>query len=120
MGMGQHKIAQRFNVQLFQIRQQGVGRIGGAGVQQAGFAVLQKQYRIPLPHVQHQNRRAALRRLRQGVGGKPGQPVEGIPAVGPLYYIGSEQQHRSQQQGSPAAAQPVKNRCAVRLHHSLH
>ena len=33
MGMGQHKIAQRCNVQLFQIRQQGVGGIVGAGVQ---------------------------------------------------------------------------------------
>ena len=63
VGMREHQIVQRFDIERMQVVEQCLLGLGGAGVDQAVRTVLTDQNGVPLPNIQHIHGGAAGGRL---------------------------------------------------------
>ena len=113
MGMREHQIVQRFDIERMQVVEQCLLSLGGAGVDQAIRTVLTNQNGIPLPDIQHIHDGAAgcrpwcafLRAERYAKRSAQLPPVwQRAAAVRQLNDKGRKQQQSSQHSGCDAPA----------------
>ena len=113
MGMREHQIVQRFDIECMQVVEQCILGLGGAGVDQAVHTVLTNQNGVTLPNIQHIHGGAAGGRLRcaflraERYAQRSAQLLpawQGAAAARQLNDKGRKQQQASQHSGCDATA----------------